>query len=94
MPLVRRIPKRGFTSIFKKEYNLVNLEMLNRLDVSEVTPETLFANRLARKKKLAIKILGQGTLKRKMKIHAHAFSKTAMEKIGKAGGEAVLMKGE
>lgn len=91
MPLQRRVPKFGFKNINRKEYRAVNLDVLQQLvdtkKVSEVTPETLVANGLASKNDL-IKILGRGELNAKLKIKAHAFSKSAKEAIEKAGGEA------
>jgi len=90
MPLHRRLPKRGFTNLFRTEYQVVNLETLAHLeDVQEVTPEVLLAKRVVRKKNMPIKILGTGEITRAMEVHAHRFSKTAREKIEKAGGKAI-----
>ena len=90
MPLVRRIPKRGFTNIFKKKFVTVNLADLNRLEgVSEVDIEVLKAKKFVRKTLDGLKILGNGDLKVAMTIKANAFSKAAKEKIEKAGGKAV-----
>ena len=87
MPLYRRLPKRGFTNIFSKEYAVVNLDALNRFsDGTEVTPELLFESGMVRKQ-LHVKILGQGKIEKKLKITAHRFSKKAKELIEKAGGE-------
>lgn len=90
MPLQRRVPKRGFTNIFKKRYALVHLEDLNRFnDGEEVTPERLMEERLIRKLRDGVKILGDGALSKRLTVHAHKFTKTAAEKITAAGGEVV-----
>ena len=90
MPLVRRIPKRGFTNIFKKKFVTVNLADLNRLEgVSEVDIEVLKAKKFVRKTLDGLKILGNGDQKVALTIKANAFSKAAKEKIEKAGGKAV-----
>lgn len=94
MPLVRRLPKRGFTNIFKKEFNIVNLESIEKLGLSEVTLDVFFQTKLAKNPKAQVKVLGLGELTRGVKVHAHCFSKSAVEKISKAGGEAVVLKGE
>lgn len=94
MPLVRRIPKRGFTNIFRKEYNIINLDIIEKSGLKEIKYEDYFKNRLVKRKGLGIKILGEGELKRKVKIHAHKFSKTAIEKIKKIGGEVFYIEGE
>jgi large subunit ribosomal protein L15 len=94
MPLVRRLPKRGFTNIFRKEYNVVNLGDLDKCGLDEIRIEDYFEKNLARRRGVAIKVLGDGTLSRKMKILAHRFSKSAMDKIQKAGGEAIVCQGD
>ena len=94
MPLVRRIPKRGFTNIFRTEYNVINLETIDKSGLKEIKYEDYFENGLIKRKRMSIKILGEGELKRKIKIHAHKFSKTAIEKIKKAGGEVFYIQGE
>lgn len=87
MPLIRRIPKRGFTGIFKKEYNIVNVRNLEEKfnDNEEVTPSTLKQRGLV-KKDLPIRILGSGEITKKLKVKVTDFSKSAREKILKAGG--------
>ena len=93
MPLIRRIPKRGFTFTPKPKYEIVSLESLNRFSAgTEITPEVLKAARLIDKKKLFVKVLGDGELKHPLNIKAHAFSKSALEKIKKAGGQANEIK--
>ena len=90
MPLIRRIPKRGFTFTPKAKFEIVSLESLSKLPAStEVTPELLFSKRLVRKSGMPIKVLGDGELKHPLKISAHAFSRSALEKIKKAGGSAL-----
>jgi large subunit ribosomal protein L15 len=91
MPLTRRVPKRGFTNVFKKEFNIVNLKDIDRIELNEVTYEDYFKKRLARKAGVKVKILGNGELTRKVKIHAHKVSEKALEKIKKSGGEVVLL---
>lgn len=93
MPLIRRIPKRGFTSHFPDGAAIVNLESLNRFDAkSTVTPEQLKEAGLVRKSAAAVKILGEGELSKPLMIQAHQFSRSAMEKIQKAGGRADVIK--
>ncbi len=90
-PLQRRLPKRGFTSIFKKEYAIVNVVDLNRFEAnSEVTPELLRSSGLVRNK-LDIKILGNGELEKALTVKAQKFSKAAAEKIEAAGGKVEVI---
>lgn len=92
MPLQRRIPKRGFTNIFRKEYAIVNLSDLELLaGTAEVTPETLVQSGLVKDLKSGIKVLGTGELKKKLTVRAHKFSKSALEKIQAAGGKAEVL---
>ena len=87
MPLHRRIPKRGFHNPFEVNYSVVNLEELNVFPAGEtITPELLRAHGFVRRAKDPIKVLGDGDLKIKLIVHAHAFSASAKEKIAKAGG--------
>ena len=86
LPLLQRIPKlKGFTNPFRVEYTPVNLDTLSALGLSEVTPEVLVANGLARKKDF-VKVLGRGTLSVKMDVSAHGFSASAKSAIEAAGG--------
>jgi len=94
MPLVRRLPKRGFTNIFKKEFNIINLGDLETCGLDEVRIQDYFDQNLARKRGADIKVLADGKFSRKMKIQAHQFSRAALEKIQKAGGEAIVYKGD
>jgi len=90
MPLHRRLPKRGFTNIFKQEYAVVNLDRIAALGESTVTLELLRKAGLAGKRDL-VKVLGDGELKTALTVHAHKFSKSAQEKITKAGGKAEVV---
>lgn len=91
MPLHRRLPKRGFTNIFRVEYTIVNLERIAELGVKEITLDDYKKLGLASSKKALIKILGSGELTAAVTVHAHKFSKSAAEKIEKAGGKAVVL---
>jgi len=92
MPLYRRLPKRGFTNIFKKEIVTVNLEELNRFnDGAIVNPELLIEAGLIKKIKDGVKILGRGSLEKPLTVQAHAFSKSAIEKIAASGGKAEVI---
>jgi large subunit ribosomal protein L15 len=91
MPLHRRVPKRGFTNIFREEYNIVNLEKLADLGESTIDPDVLRkAGVISTKRKL--KILGDGELKSAITVRAHKSSKSAQEKITKAGGKFEVLK--
>jgi large subunit ribosomal protein L15 len=85
MPLHRRMPKRGFTNIFRKELNIVSLERLVALGETTITPDVLRKAGVI-KTKHPVKILGDGELSSAITVHAHKFSKSAQEKITKAGG--------
>ena len=93
MPLIRRIPKRGFTFTPKPKYEIVSLERLNKLSsTADITPASLKKARLIHHSDRRIKILGDGELKHPLKIQAHAFSKSALAKIKKAGGTAQVIE--
>jgi len=85
MPLHRRMPKRGFTNIFRQEFNIVNLEKLALLGETTITPDVLRKAGVI-KGKHPVKVLGDGDLTAAITVHAHKFSKSAQEKITKAGG--------
>jgi large subunit ribosomal protein L15 len=92
MPLQRRIPKRGFTNIFHKEYAVVNVGDLARVGGSEaITPEVLLEKGLVKDLKAGIKILGMGEVKAGLTVRAHKFSKSAADKIQAAGGKAEVI---
>jgi len=86
MPLHRRLPKRGFTNIFKKQYAIVNLGKLEKLEGDSFNADRLFELGVIKKLGDGLKILGTGELTRTITVEAHQFSKSAVEKIEKAGG--------
>ncbi len=88
MPLHRRLPKRGFTNIFKKHYAIVNVGKLEKLEGDAFNADRLFELGVIKKLSDGLKILGTGELTRKITVEAHQFSKSAVEKIQKAGGAA------
>jgi len=90
MPLHRRLPKRGFTNIFRTEYTILSIERIAGLGEANVTLETLVKAGLAKSGDL-VKVLGDGELKKKVNVQAHKFSKSAQEKITKAGGKAEVI---
>jgi large subunit ribosomal protein L15 len=93
MPLIRRLPKRGFTNIFKKQYSFVNIEDLNQFENgTEVTSEMLKEAGLIRKiEKEGLKILGNGNLEKSLTVKAQKFTKSAIEKIEAAGGRTEVI---
>ncbi len=91
-PLYKRIPKRGFTNFTRKVYGIVNVESLNKFeDGSTVTIEMLLNTGLVKKQLDGIKVLGTGTLEKKLTVQANKFSKTAVEAIEKAGGKVEVI---
>ena len=95
MPLIRRVPKRGFNNKFALQVAIVNVADLQRVFDSgaEVTPESLKEHSLAKQRYDVLKVLGNGKLTKKLKVSAHRFSKSAREQIEKAGGEVVILPG-
>jgi large subunit ribosomal protein L15 len=91
MPLHRRVPKRGFTNIFRVEYSVVNLDKLAALGETTITPDVLRKAGLASAKR-RIKVLGDGELTAALTVQAHKFSKSAQEKITKAGGKVEVVQ--
>jgi large subunit ribosomal protein L15 len=91
MPLHRRLPKRGFTNIFKKKFAIVNLADLVKLEGDSFGPDNLMALGVIRRLGDGLKVLGTGDVTRKISVEAHVFSKAAAEKIQKAGGEAKVI---
>jgi len=92
MPLHRRLPKRGFTNIFRKIYAVVNLKDLGDFKPEEkITPELLVARGMVKKLGAGLKILGDGEVKAALHVSAHFFSKSALAKIQKAGGKAEVI---
>jgi large subunit ribosomal protein L15 len=92
MPLHRRLPKRGFTNIFKKEFAIVNLIQLEKAEGDTFTVESLRQLGLVKKLGEGLKVLGTGTLTKKITVEAHHFSKSALDKIQKAGGTAQVIE--
>ncbi len=91
MPLHRRMPKRGFTNIFRKEFNIVSLERLAGLGETTINPDVLRKAGII-KTKLPVKILGDGEVNSALTVSAHKFSKSAQEKITKAGGKVEVLQ--
>jgi large subunit ribosomal protein L15 len=94
MPLHRRLPKRGFTNIFKKEYAIVNLGRLEQLEGDSFDPGRLLELGVIKKLGAGLKVLGSGEITRKIEVRAHLFSKSALEKIQKAGGTGSVIESE
>jgi large subunit ribosomal protein L15 len=97
MPLTRRVPKYGFTPRNRVETQVVNVDRLDKLVAEKkiegavITPEVLYKAGVISKKNVPVKVLGTGELSAKLEISAHAFSKTAKEKIESAGGRAIIL---
>ena len=92
MPLYRRIPKRGFTNVFRKEWSVMNVSDLNCFeDGTEITPELLVKEGKVKQVKAGVKILGEGDLEKKLTVKANKFSKAAIEKIEAAGGKVEVI---
>ena len=91
MPLHRRLPKRGFTNIFKKQFALVNVEQLEKLGVSTITPEVLLQHGVIRHVQDGVKVLGRGEVKAALTVTAHQFSASARQKIEQAGGKVEVL---
>jgi large subunit ribosomal protein L15 len=91
MPLNRRVPKRGFTNIFRIEYSEVNLARLERIQKDTIELKDLVESRLIKKESERVKILGRGDIASAKTVHAHKFTRSAQKKIEDAGGKAVLI---
>lgn len=92
MPLYRRIPKRGFTNVFRKEWSIMNVSDLNAYeDGTVITPELLIADGKVKQVTAGVKILGNGEIEKKLTVQANKFSKAAIEKIEAAGGKAEVI---
>ncbi|MCB1195234.1 50S ribosomal protein L15 [bacterium] len=94
MPLQRRLPKRGFNNkIFKVQYSIINVEELNRIENdSPITPQFLVENNYIKQYKGKLKVLGDGDIEKALEVHAHKFSKSAMEKIKSAKGTCQVLE--
>jgi large subunit ribosomal protein L15 len=97
MPLHRRLPKRGFTNIFRQEYQVLSLDTIELIastkSVTEFTLEALKEQGLLKKRKALVKVLANGEINTAVTVYAHKFSKTAQDKIEKAGGKAIVLGG-
>jgi large subunit ribosomal protein L15 len=93
MPLHRRLPKRGFTNIFKKEYAIVNLGRLDKMEGDTFSADSLMASGIIKKLGEGLKVLGSGELTRAITVQAHMFSASAKQKIEAAGGKAEVIGG-
>ena len=92
MPLYRRLPKRGFKNVWARNYSEVNVSTLNKFeDGAEVTPELLKASGLVKKLEDGVSVMGNGEITKKLTVSAHRFTKTAKEKIEKAGGKVIVL---
>jgi large subunit ribosomal protein L15 len=92
MPLIRRLPKRGFTNVFKKVYAIINVETLERFEpTQEITTDILVAMGLIRARHDGVKVLGTGALTKALTVHAHKFSRSAVTKIEAAGGKVQVI---
>ncbi|MDD3631150.1 MAG: 50S ribosomal protein L15 [Atribacterota bacterium] len=92
MPLSRRVPKRGFRSVFRKRYAIINVEQLNRFNDGEtITPERLIEDGMIKKIMNGLKILSKGEINKKINVKAHKFSKEAINKIESAGGKVEVI---
>jgi len=91
MPLNRRLPKRGFTNIFRKEYSEVNLDRIVEIKKKEVNPIDLVKHRIIKNESSMVKILGRGDISTAKTIYAHKFTRSAQKKIEDAGGKAALI---
>jgi large subunit ribosomal protein L15 len=92
MPLQRRVPKRGFNNVFKSDYQIVNVSQLEKLDAGDLDHSVMKKNGLIKKSDMKVKVLGNGELNKAFKVYADVFSHSAIEKIKKAGGEAIVRK--
>jgi large subunit ribosomal protein L15 len=93
MPLIRRLPKRGFTNIFKKEFAIVNVGALERFNLGqEITPELLVQKGVIRARHDGVKVLGTGTLTKAFTVFAHKYSQAAVLKIQAAGGKVQVIE--
>ena len=91
MPLMRRIPKRGFTNIFSKQVQVVNLSIIEKLSIKQVDIDVLYNKGVINKKNIPVKILGNGDIKSAIEISAHYFSQSAIKKIEKAKGKVIYL---
>ena len=91
MSLARRLPKRGFTNIFSKEVQIVNVSVIEKLGLKKIDIDILYSKGVINKKNVPVKILGNGDLNNSVEISAHSFSQSAIQKIEKSGGKVVYL---
>jgi len=91
MSLARRLPKRGFTNIFSKEVQIVNVSTIDKLGIDKIDIDILYNRGVINKKNIPVKILGNGDINNSVEICAHAFSQSAIKKIEKSGGKVVYL---
>ena len=91
MPLARRLPKRGFTNIFSKEVQIVNISTIDKLNLKKIDIDILYDKGVINKKSIPVKILGNGEIKNSVEISAHFFSQSSIKKIEKAGGKVIYL---
>ena len=90
--MARRLPKRGFTNIFKQKFQVVNVGSLSKLSEEIIDRDIMLKNRLVRNRRIPCKVLGVGDITRSFTVKAHAFSRTAVDKIQQAGGKVEVIK--
>ena len=91
MSLARRLPKRGFTNIFSKEVQIVNVSVIEKLGLKKIDIDILYSRGVINKKNIPVKILGNGDLNNSVEISAHSFSQSAIQKIEKSGGKVIYL---
>ncbi len=91
MSLARRLPKRGFTNIFSKEIQIVNISTIEKLNLKKIDVDILYDKGIINKKSIPVKILGNGDIEKSIEISAHFFSQSSIEKIEKAGGKVIYL---
>ena len=91
MSLARRLPKRGFTNIFSKEVQIVNVSTIDNLNLKKIDIDILYDKGIVNKKSVPVKILGNGDIKNSIEVSAHFFSQSAIKKIEKSGGKVIYL---
>ena len=91
MSLARRLPKRGFTNIFSKEVQIVNVSQIEKLGLKKIDIDVLYSKGTINKKNIPVKILGNGDLNNSVEVSAHSFSQSAIKKIEKSGGKVIYL---
>ena len=91
MPLARRLPKRGFTNIFSKEVQIVNISTIDKLNLKKIDIDILYDKGVINKKSIPVKILGNGEIKNSVEVSANFFSQSSIKKIEKSGGKVIYL---